>query len=247
MSDLTPREDELLRYIRHWRSSHGPNTTVDRKWIEQKMVISTTWLSDLKKGLVEKGFLVKNRKDFVFTEEAAAYLGKVVSTNSHIVSPTYLPLRGQVRAGRTKQDELRIDLADLPDHELVTIPIPNLDSDLGAFVLKVVGISMEHERIFEDDYVIVQPYKNGRMPKQRDLIVTYYLPPRHEKEVEDLPDMDMQWFDGPTLKYYTEISGKERPFRLSWRRDIEKSEYTIETKRIAPVGKVVGIYRPIVR
>lgn len=125
------------------------------------------------------------------------------------------------------------------------VAIPNLDETTSAFVLQVAGFSMEHEKIYEGDYVIVQPFRKDQMPKQRELIVTYYLPPRNEEEVVDIVEMDDTWFDGPTLKYCTEVAGRERPYRLSWKRDIQSSEYTIETKRIKPIGRVIGIYRAI--
>ena len=84
------------------------------------------------------------------------------------------------------------------------------------------------------------------MPKQRELIVTFYLPAHHEERVDEIVDMDEVWLEGPTLKYFTEIPGKERPYRLSWKTDIlEGKERTIETKRIRPIGKVIGIYRNI--
>lgn len=49
--------------------------------------------------------------------------------------------------------------------------------------------------------------------------------------------------EGPTIKYFTQNVHKPRPYRLSWRRDVDKSEYTIETKVIKPIGRVVGLYR----
>lgn len=245
MNELTPREDELLRLIQQWRNQHGANSIVERKWIEQKMHVSTTWLSDLKKSLISKGFLEKDRRNFTPTKLAISHISKVTSINSHSITPTYLPILGQVRAGRVRQDELRIDIAETSLEEGVMIAIPDLEENTFAFILEVVGFSMEHEKIYEGDYVIVQPYRKNQMPKQRELIVTYYLPPRNEQEVEDTVEMDDTWFDGPTLKYYTEVAGKERPYRLSWKRDIQGSEYTIETKRIKPIGKVIGVYRAI--
>jgi hypothetical protein len=106
---------------------------------------------------------------------------------------------------------------------------------------------MEHEGIFEGDFVIVQPYPNGRFPKQRELIVTLYLPPTNETETEGLSNLDDSVFEGPTIKYFTDIPGNRRPYRLRWRRGIDKSEYTIETKIIRPIGRVVGVYRALIK
>lgn len=247
MSELTRREDELLRFIQQWYAQKGANSVIPRKWIEQKMSISTTRISDIKKGLVVKGFLNKDRENFVFTTHAITYLNKASMINSRITMSAYLPMLGQVRAGKTKQDELRIDMEDFSYDDAIMITIPNIEENTEAFILEVVGFSMEHERIYEGDYVIIQPYKSNQMPRQRELIVTLYLPPRNEREVEETVDMDETWFDGPTLKYFTEIPGKDRPYRLSWKRDIHNSEYTIDTKRIKPLGRVIGIYRPIIK
>ena len=244
MLELTKREDELLRHIQRWHKENNNDPTVDRKWLERRMHLSTSSISDIKKRLIEKGLLRNNRAIFGLTSEANNYLSSVVSSSANIVAPTYLPLVGQVKAGRTKQDELRVDMVDLREATPTdTIPIPAIHENISAFILEVVGFSMEHEGIYEGDYVIVQPYAESHFPKQRELIIARYLPAANEPEITDLPTIDDYLLVGPTIKYFTERAGTERPYRLSWRRDIDRSEYTIETKHIDPVGRVVGIYR----
>lgn len=57
--------------------------------------------------------------------------------------------------------------------------------------------------------------------------------------------MHDHFLEGPTIKYFSEEPGRTHPYRLSWRRDIGSSEHTIPTKMIDPLGRVVGIYRPL--
>lgn len=113
MNDLTPREDELLRLIQQWCAKYDLESVVERKWIENKMSVSTSRLSDLKKSLILKEFLEKDRKNFILPSSARKYISKKSDINTYISTPAYLPIAGQVRAGKAKQDELRIELVEM--------------------------------------------------------------------------------------------------------------------------------------
>jgi SOS-response transcriptional repressor LexA len=248
MSNLTPRENELLRLILVWHNEHGSDLPVGRRWVEDRMGIEKSSLSGLKTRLVHKGYLHEDRYNFALTDKAREYLTRADSAiNIRGLTPIHLPLLGQVKAGRTKQDEIRVDLHNLTDKDSATIPIPYLASETDAFILEVTGQSMEHEGIREGDYVIVQPYASPYGPKQGDLIVTKYLPLINEADVEEIGTILDDLLEGPTIKYYAEIAGEARPIRLSWRRDVDRSPYTIATKYVIPIGKVVGVYRALLK
>jgi hypothetical protein len=139
MAELTLREDELLRHIQVWYNQKQANLPVERRWIEQRMSLSTTRISDIKKGLVNKGFLDKDRINFTLTTKALSYLNSVVIANSRIISPVQIPVLGQVKAGRTKQDEIRVDIADQPDNNTNTIAVPYLVTVQGTDTSVGVG------------------------------------------------------------------------------------------------------------
>jgi SOS-response transcriptional repressor LexA len=248
MSDLTPRENELLRLILEWHNEHNVDTPVKRQWIEKRMGVEKSSVSDLKARLINKGYLNKDRYNFALTDQAREYLTRPDRfLGVRAFTPFHLPLLGQVKAGRTKQDEIRVDLSNFGDKDSTTIPIPYLVPETNAFVLEVVGQSMEHEDIREGDYVVVQPYPSTHRPKQGDLIVAKYLPPANESDAEEMGRIFDDLLEGPTIKYYAEIASDERPIRLSWRRDVSRSPYTIATKFIDPIGRVVGVYRAFLR
>ena len=108
----------------------------------------------------------RDRRDFILTEHAINYLSEAPAVNYQIITPIYLPVLGQVKAGIAECDDLRVYIpgdTDLMNRDIYentnTIPIPDLKSNRVAFVLEVAGSSMEHERIYHGDYVIIQPYK----------------------------------------------------------------------------------------
>ena len=104
---------------------------------------------------------------------------------------------------------------------------------------------MIHEHILPGDYAIIKWVPPEYKPKQRELIITRYLPICNESETDGLVNIDHGMLYGPTIKYFTDVAGKDRPYRLSWKTDIRNSSETIETKYIYPEGVVIGMYRPI--
>jgi len=110
---------------------------------------------------------------------------------------------------------------------------------------------MEQEGIFDGDYVIIErfEYDDARGPGQGELIVTHYLPAyarNHiddDKTIEDSSFLD-EYLEGPTVKYY--YSKDEKGYhRLSWRKGFNESPYTVKAIYIRPIGRVIGVYRPI--
>jgi signal peptidase I len=163
-----------------------------------------------------------------------------------LLVPLELQIWGEVKAGKTQQDELAVYLQELDDNVPTEIIPQTKRTDSIVFLLRVVGKSMEHEGIFDGDYVIVEKFHNDEGPKENEMIVTLYLPQDAEKYAEQGFDWSDEWFVGPTLKFYSRrnVNGKII-HRLSWRKDINKSPYTIETGHFKPLGRVVGVYRVI--
>lgn len=244
MNDLTPREKELLRLVVQWYRKHGTDTEVERGWLREKMGIEEPRLSTLRSGLARKGYLGIERNSFALTETSSLQL-TVPTKRNDVDSPIYLPLFGQVRAGRTRSDDLRVDYSDSMSKENNSISIPHLTDYSGVYVLEVVGTSMEKEGIYAGDYAIVKPLPPNHAPKQRDLVVAKYLPIENEPYVQDINNVDEDLLEGPTIKYLTYHAGAEREYRLGWRKSTHISEETITSKRVITIGQVVGIYRPI--
>lgn len=247
--ELTPRERELLRLVLDRLRAQDDDEPVTHQWIQQQLGVEKSRVSDLKRQLISKGYLSKDRHSFLLTDKAREYLaGSNSLITTRISTVTQIALRGKVKAGRTKQDEIEVDLTASTE-AITTIPIPYIPSEVEVFALHVVGTSMEHEGIREGDYVLLQPFMQNQGPKQGELIVTRYLAPRDEPLVDDfnftISDLSPDLLEGPTVKFFTEKADEEYPYRLSWRKDIDRSEYTIRTKYVEPIGRVVGVYRVI--
>lgn len=245
----TPKERELLRLILERLRTQDDDEPVTHQWIQQRLGVEKSRVSDLKRQLIGKGYLFKDRYSFLLTDKAHEYLAgssNLISTRVGIV--TQIALRGKVKGGRTKQDEIEVDLTTSSE-SISTIPIPYVPSDTEIYALHVDGDSMEHEGIREGDYVLLQPFMHNQGPKQGELIVTKYLAPKDELLVDDLnfmiSNVPADLLEGPTVKFFTEKADEERPYRLSWRKDADRSPYTIKTKYIEPIGRVVGVYRVI--
>lgn len=243
MSDLTNREQEFVNIIVDWYRIHDLETPIDTEWIMEQMFISKSRVSYLKKSLVDKGML-QAAKGYRLTDTAIEGITQPKS-NVLITVPLRLPLLGQVRAGRTKQDELRVYLEDRnsPAAEIRTIPSVPDNSDV--FLLEVIGESMLHDNILEGDYVLVKPFPRSVQPKQGQLIVTRYLPQASETEARESGDFSDALLEGPTVKYYRYVASSARPHHLRSYRETSSKGVTIETTSIDAIGYVIGTYRDL--
>jgi len=255
LPQLTLRENELLQRIVDWLSTHYQEEAVPHQWLQQQLGVGKSGVSDLKRQLILKRYLKKDRNNFLLTDQALASLRTLSNRASQLnITPSQLPLRGMVKGGRAAQGEIEIDLKDFVDENASTIPIPFIQSMENVFALQVVGSSMEHENIYQNDYVIVEGFTENEWPKQGELIITKYLAPKDELYVEgatpssasqgSVPD---DVLEGPTVKFYFDKADEERPYRLSWRKDVYQSPYTIVTKYIVPIGRVIGVYHVVGR
>ena len=150
--------------------------------------------------------------------------------------PFGIPVLGEVRAGPKEQDKEQDDMAVYfsSDAEL----------EQPVFALKVVGHSMESERIFVGDYIIVQRFGGSEGPQEGEIIVTKYLPNDAERDWDQDTDISDDELEGPTVKFFFEREKDGKWFcRLSTRKDFRQSKYTITTRYIRPIGRVTGNYR----
>ena len=239
-SQPTKAEKELLRAIA--QNTPPYDDVPSTQQLARILTVSDSSISNRKTALKNKGYLDGQSN---LTDKAWEFLKKNTTISTDI------PILGQVKAGRTKSNEIFVDMVNdgYPfDLNVPTLKIPDTGIDTDVFALEVIGQSMENELIFEGDYVIVQKFSETEpTPKQGELIVTKYLPFYDETEfdLQELVDSGISEDDleGPTVKYYYERDGI---YRLSWRKGFDDSEYTIVTK-YPPllIGRVIGVYRSI--
>jgi SOS-response transcriptional repressor LexA len=234
----SPTERKLLNIIHRYISESGelptPGQLVDD--FGEKL----NYLLNVIKRLEKKRYVEKQGNLIGITKKAEKYFsGALKPIRPNNVAPTQIQVVGTVKAGKTTAEELEIDMSSTG--EFILLPETKLDKN--SYALKVVGKSMEHEGIFDSDFVIVEEYSGIDWPKQGDLIVAKYYPFENEKEnpAEDIPESE---YMDLTLKVYSEqIDSNKRVYRLGWKKNNQSNPYIILASRLIPKGKVIGIYR----
>ena len=170
----------------------------------------------------------------------------VVKETFQIVSPRFtlpeLPdevlVLGEVGAG----DDYDLDELARASYDEIAREEPNANMSRRGplFALKVQGPSMEHENIFEGDFVVFEPFTGGKGPQQEEIIVTYYqtfgVGPRS------------RW-KGPTVKRFREVEEDGKavirlgPTWFYWQRKPGRERYTIKAGQVRPIGGVIGYLR----
>jgi SOS-response transcriptional repressor LexA len=245
---VTGRELDVLRAVAQYTSSVRSVTSSDVQWLAERFSVSSQAICNYKRKLKDKGYLHPDLQNAQLTPKARRLLEDL-----QVVVPTQIPLVGKVMAGNVRHGDLvenTVEIAyvggieHLVDADFPTIVVPDVQATSLTLALQVIGVSMEYEHIYEGDFVIVRTFANGEQPRQGELIVTYYLP-RSDEPLVDL-EQASQWdvpedcLSGPTLKYFY---GKPGFYRLSWRKDTKVSDYTIETRYVKPIYRVVGVYQ----
>ncbi len=146
MQNVTPRQLEILKFIRDCRLRCGYSPTMQEIGNHLNLTKVTAYehvVALEKKGLVQRGPKHKARslrvcEDFEFPDEAG---------------PTRLPLVGRIAAGMPIEAIEDIETLDLEDI------FPASES---TFVLEVTGDSMIDEQIREGDYVVCQKRNTAR-------------------------------------------------------------------------------------
>ena len=150
--NLTKRQKEIFDFIKRYSDSHGYPPTVRDIGKSIGLTSSSTvhaHLSNLEKlGLLRRD-PSKPRAIEVMVDKAKS-----------VVTPSGLPVVGQVAAGQPVLAEENID-----DYQ----PVPPIaGGDKGEFILRVRGDSMKDAGIFEGDHVIVHKQKTA---KNGDIVV----------------------------------------------------------------------------
>lgn len=244
---LTPQQEALLKLIYDHINQKGGFP--DNTWLARKMGISQSGISNLKSRLIANGFLENNEGQFRLAEKALLFLksGDGVPGHREVFS-VYVPLFGEVKAGRANAEELREYTSSLGDYATQTVPIPpQMNMGAKVAVLKVVGDSMTSEGILDGDYVVVELTEDLKYLENKLIAARYLLP---EDDVDDIDTVDLSSLPlrGFTLKVFkrtiTAPDGTILYYILSRRKvTIEKYPYEIKTRVMRPVGRVLGVYR----
>jgi repressor LexA len=145
METVTPRQLEILRYIRDFRREHGFSPTM--KEIGDHLNLTKVTVFEHVEAVERKGLLLRGAKhkarslqvsaEFTFADER----------------PTTIPLVGRIAAGapiEAVEDNETLDLEEM------------FDRRGGTFVLRVTGDSMIDEHICDGDYVICEKRSTAR-------------------------------------------------------------------------------------
>jgi SOS-response transcriptional repressor LexA len=247
MLELDPMEQRVVAAIVQRCRKFNTNCEVPNSSIQKELGTSRSWFHKVKNSMVAKQVLQGERGGCKFTDEAASLF---LQQPAEIVSrvPMEYPLLGQVQAGRAKNDDLRVDMADPasvnPD-ALTMRRIPDLQGDADGFLLEVKGDSMVAVGIQEGTYLVVKRFRDGAGPRQGQLIVARYLLPADQAEADARPEFDHELYEGPTVKYYNYIAGHSAPHRLAASLKVGDSKNTYYAVRIHAYGYVVGYYRSL--
>lgn len=147
MQTVTPRQLEILRYIRDCRSRQGYSPTMQE--IGDHFHLTRVTVFEHVEALEKKGLIIREARhkarslrvsdDFQFPDED--------------VRPTQIPLVGRIAAG--------VPIDAVEDHEMLDLE-DLFESPLETFVLEVTGESMIDEHIRDGDYVICERRSNPR-------------------------------------------------------------------------------------
>jgi repressor LexA len=148
---VTPRQLEIMRFLRDFRSQHGYSPTMQE--IGDRMGLTKVTVFEHVGALERKGLLIRGAK------HRARSLRPSPEFRFEDERPTRLPLAGRVAAGRpieAVEDRQVIDLEEL------------LRAPGETFVLQVAGQSMIDEQIRDGDYVVC---RRGGEPRNGDTVV----------------------------------------------------------------------------
>ena len=193
-----PRERELLNIIHRYISENGELPTPGQ--IVDEFGEKLNYLLNVVKRLEKKGLIERQGNLIGITIKAEQFFsGALKPLRPNSVAPTQIQVLGTVKAGKTTPDELEVNMNG--SDELILLP--NTKIEKNCYALKVIGRSLEHEGIFEGDYVIVEEFINGfEWPNQGDLIVAKYFPLKYEKEeTSEIPESE---YMDLTIKVYAE-------------------------------------------
>ena len=239
----SPREREILLYIHRYASEHDGNAPTSKEIADEigiNLKYALTIIGRLKlKELVRK---IDERVLLVMENVEEYLIGAGLPIRPLSVVPAQLLCRGKVKAGRTDT----VVIFDDRDEGLQRIPDANLDKE--TYLLEVVGRSMEHEKIFEGDFIVVESFSGIEKPAEGEIIVAYYI-----EYIEDANNFDgttqlspLDYEDLTVKVFVGEIpvgTGKQKLWQLSWKKEKELNPYELKVIGLRPIGRVIGVYR----
>lgn len=154
--ELTPRQGDILRFIRRFRRQHGYGPTLEE--IAAFLGISRVTVFEHVAHLRRKHMVVGPRgtwRGLDVSDQALRWLKE--HQGQPAAAPSAIPLVGVIAAGQPLEAVQDPDLLDLTDL---------IDPDRDTFALQVRGDSMIGDHIQDGDYVIVRrglPARDGQI------------------------------------------------------------------------------------
>ena len=150
--DLTKRQQEIFDFIKKYSAKYGYPPTVRDIGKAVGLASSSTVHAHLA-NLEKAGLLRRDPSKPRAIELLDRATSGVVDAVKSVVSPSGLPLVGQVAAGQPILAEENIE-------DYVQVP-PIAGGEEGEYVLRVRGESMKDVGILEGDYVVVRPQETA--------------------------------------------------------------------------------------
>jgi repressor LexA len=148
----TPRQTEILTFVRNFTHKHGYSPTYDE--IAEEFGISKVTVFEHLTTLEERGLLHREKH-----KARSLHLADHLQLPDE--RPTCLPLMGRVAAGAPIEAIANHEVLDLEDL---------FSSDNGLYVLQVNGDSMIDDQIADGDYVVVE---KRNTPLNGEMVVAY--------------------------------------------------------------------------
>jgi len=145
MQTVTPRQLEILGFIRDFREQHGYSPTMQE--IGDQLKLTKVTIFEHVEALQRKGVLLRGAK------YSARSLQVSPEFKFHDEKPARLPLVGRIAAGRPIEA-----VEDREALELETM----FNRSSNVFALRVAGDSMIDEQIRDGDYVICEKKNDPR-------------------------------------------------------------------------------------
>jgi repressor LexA len=215
VEELTERQKEILSYILKTSEERGFPPTI-REIGEEMDIRSTNGVNDHLKALERKGYLTRGEqqsRSLVPTKRARLILGVGARRDPNMVD---VPLLGRVAAGapllatENVEDTVRIDSFLLGGN------------GREVFALRVKGLSMIEDGIFDGDYLFVRKAPSAH---PGDIVVAL---------IEDEATVKRYYPEGDRVRF--QPANKDmQPIYVS------KSDF----KQTMILGKVVGVYRKV--
>lgn len=247
---VSENEHKVLALIRKYLSENEGDLPYPGSIIGETS-FSIRHLNNLVRGLAnKKGFVEIIDRRLSLTNKAFEYFSSLSERGKSVrpfsVLPVSIQVSGQVKAGPSETDVL-VNYGNVSNK---FIAVPDVSPDRKVYAFEVVGDSMEHENIYEGDYVIVEEVDNKKETSvnPNELAVLMYVPLYVVSDDPTLPITEGDYL-GPTLKYCREFA-EEKYYRLGWKSDLHskvEKPTTMRAARIRLIGKVIGVYRPFKR